>query len=83
VSGGVLCGINGCSRAFGDKRALHQHRCAKHWRKRPAVKPDNARPLGGWSADDVYSFVEDMDLPDGAHWAMIEELSGLEPGDFA
>jgi len=35
------------------------------------------------SAGDAYDFVDSLDLPDGAHWAMVEELSGAEPGDFA
>ena len=36
-----------------------------------------------WARDDIYEMVEAMDLPHRAHWVMIEELSGLEPGDFA
>lgn len=27
--------------------------------------------------------IVDDDLPDGAYWAMLEEVAGLEPGDAA
>lgn len=33
------------------------------------------------SAKDAMNLVESMDLPDGAYWAMVEELSGCEPAD--
>lgn len=32
---------------------------------------------------DAYDLCEGMDLPDGAFWAMVEEMSGAEPADFA
>ena len=35
------------------------------------------------SPPDAYEFVSAIDLPDGAHWAMIEELSGADAADFA
>jgi hypothetical protein len=31
----------------------------------------------------AYELVDALDLPDGAHWAMLEELTGMEPADFA
>lgn len=33
------------------------------------------------SAKDAMDFAEGCDLPDGAYWAMVEELSGCEPAD--
>jgi hypothetical protein len=72
------CTADGCTKSFASKRARHQHVCAVHQRKKPA-----ARPMARMSRGDVYDFVDALDLPDGAHWAMIEELSGLEPADFA
>lgn len=33
------------------------------------------------SAQDAMELADDMDLPDGAYWAIIEELSGCEPAD--
>jgi len=33
------------------------------------------------SAKDAMDFADDCDLPDGAYWAMVEELSGCEPVD--
>lgn len=33
------------------------------------------------SAQDAMDLADDMDLPDGAYWAMVEELSGCEPAD--
>lgn len=32
--------------------------------------------------DLAYAICDDMDLPDGAFWAMVEEMSGAEPADF-
>lgn len=68
-----------CGKRFATKNAMQQHKRDAHG----DAKADNEKPLSGWSSDWVYDFVDDMDLPDGAHWALIEELSGLEPGDFA
>jgi hypothetical protein len=33
------------------------------------------------SAEDAMDLADSMDLPDGAYWAMVEELSGCEPAD--
>lgn len=33
------------------------------------------------SAKMAMDICDDMDLPDGAYWAMVEELSGCEPAD--
>ena len=71
------CNINGCGMKFHRKAEKDAHRVSTHGRA------SNHRPLAAMGRDDVWDMVEAMDLPDGAHWAMIEELSGLEPGDFA
>ena len=31
---------------------------------------------------DAYDLCDSMDLPDGAFWAMVEELSGATPDEF-
>lgn len=79
------CQIDGCGKAFTSQAAKNSHRRDKHGKKARQADPyrRNARPMDGLDPDFIYGFVDDMDLPDGAHWAMIEELSGLEPGDFA
>lgn len=33
------------------------------------------------SPADAMELADDMDLPDGAYWAVVEELSGCEPAD--
>lgn len=33
------------------------------------------------SAQDAMDLCDDMDLPDGAYWAMVEEMSGCDPSD--
>lgn len=68
------CGL--CHKPFSTKSARKRHR-----KRGCGVKA--GLPLAGMAAQDVWDLVESMDLPDGAHFAMIEELSGLEPGDFA
>lgn len=32
------------------------------------------------SVKDAADLAETMDLPDGAYWAMVEDLAGIEPG---
>ncbi len=81
----LTCTIDGCGKKFASKKAKESHRLHKHgiapkWSKR---QERYSPPMRDLDPDFIYSFVDDMDLPDGAHWAMIEELSGLEPGDFA
>jgi hypothetical protein len=78
------CIIDGCGKSFVNQGAKNAHRRDKHSKKTRQGDPYNRTrpPMAGMSPDDVYTLVEAMDLPDGAHWAMIEELSGLEPGDF-
>lgn len=39
------------------------------------------KPEPKMSAKDAMEMADDMDLPDGAYWAMVEELSGCEPAD--
>lgn len=34
-----------------------------------------------WLVRDVIEEVDELDLPDGAHWALIHEKLGLEYGD--
>ncbi|WP_397586778.1 hypothetical protein [Sphingobium fuliginis] len=78
------CTIDGCGRTFANQQAKNDHRRDKHGKKTRQGDPYNRkRPMAAMDRDDVYAFVDALDLPDGAHWAMIEELSGLEPGDFA
>lgn len=74
------CGT--CHKQFATQRARDDHRHMKCGGRRSKRQP-NGPPMAGMTPDDVYDFVDAMDLPDGAHWAMIEELSGYEPGDFA
>jgi len=33
--------------------------------------------------DTAVDIADDADLPDGAYWALIEELTGKEPGEVA
>ncbi len=33
------------------------------------------------SGKDAMDICDGMDLPDGAYWAMVEEMSGCEPAD--
>jgi hypothetical protein len=33
------------------------------------------------SAQDAMDLCDDMDLPDGAYWAMVEEMSGCTPDE--
>jgi len=77
----LKCTIGGCGKTFSNRWAKDQHRRDSHG------KPDKTRFLRAsrhpMSAGDAYDFVDSLDLPDGAHWAMVEELSGAEPGDFA
>ena len=77
------CVFDGCSKAFETKLARHNHRRDKHEKPLRHQPGQNKPPRAGMMPNDVYEMVEAMDLPDGAHWAMIEELSGFEPGDFA
>jgi hypothetical protein len=80
------CMVDGCGKRFASQAAKNSHRKMKHGKARPQGRSGyqrQQRPLAGMSPRDVYDFVDAMDLPDGAHWVMIEELSGLEPGDFA
>ena len=79
------CQIDGCGQQFATQAAKNSHRRDKHGARKVKRSPRHrdVHPMQGLDPDFVYSFVEDMDLPDGAHWAMIEDLSGLEPGDFA
>ena len=79
------CMIDGCGKKFGSQAAKNSHRKMKHGKVTPQADPykRRAKPMAGMSPDDVYDFVDALDLPDGAHWAMIEEMSGFEPGDFA
>lgn len=78
------CMINGCGKQFSSQVAKNTHRRDKHGKRVRRSNPYNGKsfPMAGLPRDDVYAFVDALDLPDGAHWAMIEELSGLEPGDF-
>lgn len=80
-----VCTIDGCGKTFANQADKNQHRRDKHGKKWRQGDPyrRHAKPMAGLDQDFIYDFVDDMDLPDGAHWAMIEELSGLEPGDFA
>jgi hypothetical protein len=79
------CMIDGCGKQFASQAAKNNHRKMKHGKKCRQGDPykRQSRLFAGADRDFIYSLVDDMDLPDGAHWAMIEELSGLEPGDFA
>ena len=77
------CTFDGCGKAFETKLARHNHRRDKHEKPLRHKPAQNNYPCANMARDDIYEMVESMDLPDGAHWAMIEELSGLEPGDFA
>jgi hypothetical protein len=88
----LTCTLDGCGKTFADQAAKNSHRRDKHGKKRnrhgKKVRQNDdcrrhAQPLAGLDRDFIYDMVDGMDLPDGAHWAMIEELSGLEPGDFA
>ena len=66
-----------CGKRFASDKSMQQHGRAAHSKVRKI-----AIPFANMGHQDVYDLVESMDLPDGAHWAMIEELSGLEPSDF-
>ena len=69
VPGGVPCDL--CSRTFGGQRARDQHREDAHGGV-PVMSKEGARAV-----------MDEMDdLPDGAFFAMAQEL-GLEPEDFA
>jgi hypothetical protein len=41
-----------------------------------------AEPKHDMTPQDAMEFCDGLDLPDGAYWAMIEDLSGAEPSDF-
>lgn len=73
-----------CSRKLADDNAVRQHIRHRHpdVKHVPGVKRAK-RAAPRMTAQDAYDFVDSLDLPDGAHWAMLEELTGLEPGDFA
>ncbi len=72
VPGGVPC--DRCSRTFGGQRARDQHREDAHGLASgvPVMSKEGARAV-----------MDEMDdLPDGAFFAMAQEL-GLGPEDFA
>jgi len=75
------CMVDRCGATFPNQAAKNQHRMAKHDKKTQQCDPYNRRAR--MSARDAMDFADGCDLPDGAYWAMIEELSGAEPGDFA
>lgn len=79
------CNVDGCGKTFRSKAAKGQHRVDAHGKRSKAHyrRLAGSGPMAGMAPGDVYNFVDALDLPDGAHWAMIEELSGYEPGDFA
>lgn len=77
------CTLDGCGKTFANQQAKNDHRRDKHGKKARQADPHRRRVMAGVDRGFVYDFVDAMDLPDGAHWAMIEEFSGLEPGDFA
>lgn len=80
------CGIDGCKKSFVDLRARHQHRCSKHWKKSKKSNCEtrmDCYPMHVMNRNDKYDSVDVLGLPDGAHWAMIEEMFNLEPSDFA
>lgn len=77
------CMVDGCGKKFASKKAKENHRKMKHGIEPKWQKRQDTPPMAGLDPDFIYDLVDGMDLPDGAHWAMIEELSGLEPGDFA
>lgn len=75
-----------CGRKFADSNDVRQHTRHRH----PSVKlppkrkgDDRRARRAAMQPDDAYAFVDSLDLPDGAHWAMLEEMTGLEPADFA
>jgi hypothetical protein len=76
----VPCGH--CSRKFTDDNAVRQHVRHRHPHVK-GVKRASQPVRAVMDPDDAYTFVDALDLPDGAHWAMIEEMTGLEPADFA
>lgn len=47
----------------------------RRYRKRKKITPSKERVKA------VMDEVDDLDLPDGAHWALIHERLGLEYGD--
>lgn len=49
-------------------------------RKRQTVRPSQERPL--LDIETALEIVDD-DLPDGAYWAVLEEMTGKEPGEIA
>lgn len=68
-SGNVRCPY--CNKTFGDdQRACTQHVKAKHSGKAKSY------------VDAVYTAVDELDLPDGAHFAMLEEF-GVSTEDLA
>ena len=74
-----------CSRKVAGEHALQQHIRHRHPRVKGAKKIKSSRVFHRSGADlaETYAMVDALDLPDGAHWAMIEEITGLEPADFA
>jgi hypothetical protein len=86
MSGPYSCQIDGCGKTFATKSAKKHHRTDAHGIK-PHIPPSSqnwlARRDSRMSAADAMEFADGCDLPDGAYWAMIEELSGAEPADFA
>jgi hypothetical protein len=48
---------------------------SKKRKKQPKQEPK-------MSPQDAYDLCDSFDLPDGAFWAMVEEMSGAEPADF-
>lgn len=49
-------------------------------RRRQRMQEANEAPR--MSIDDAMDIIDD-DLPDGAYWALLEEMTGCEPADVA
>jgi hypothetical protein len=71
-----------CDRKFADANAVRQHIRHRHPQIK-GVKRARASAPAQMTPSDAYDFVDSLGLPDGAHWAMLEELTGLEPAEFA
>ena len=71
-----------CSRKFVDENAAWNHARHRHLHAKLGKRPQASSPTR-MDAATAYELVDALDLPDGAHWAMLEELTGMEPADFA
>lgn len=73
-----------CNKPFKTSRGCAEHISTVHTKKGGDVlEKVNLATYESpkMSAKDAMDFAESCDLPDGAYWAMVEELSGCEPAD--